>query len=286
MSVADEVRDPWTYVVSGLAGGLAWAMVTGPFAPVAGPLVAGAVFATKVLTGAFTRRGQRRRQRRTPQERRLPVLTRTQEAAWLGRAEQALHAFEDIAASARSGPIAEHVRTFGAEVAESLGSLQRLAGQASAIRTAMSRLDPKRLLWERDRLLRSAQPGEDPRVLAERERSLNAVQAQLDTFGRLDGTLAMLLARLESGTLGIEGLVARLAEVVALAETTTAMGDGVSQVDELAQELEGLRAGLVEAESVSTRAMQGLAPLPSLGAGSVPTEQQRRSPMRRRAGGE
>ena len=284
MAVTDEIRDPWSYVVGGLAGGFAFAV--GIFPPTA-IAIGAAVFGAKVLTGVFTRSGQRRqRARRTPQERRLPVLTRTQEAAWLGRAEQALDSFEDIAHSARSGPIADHVRTFGSEVAESLASLERLAGQASAIRTAMSRLDPKQLAWERDRLLGAAQAGEDPRVLAERERSLNAVQSQLDAYGRLDRTLDMLIARLESGTLGIEGLVARLAEVVALAETTTAAADGVSQVDELAQELEGLRAGLIEAESVSTRAMQGLAPLPAPGPGSVPTAEPRRSPMRRRAGGE
>ena len=279
MAVQDEVRDPWTYVVGALAGGAA--LATGVFLPPVALGIGLAVAATKVLTGAFFKSEKRRAM---VKDRRLPVLTRTPEAAWLARAGKAQQVFDDIADSAHDGPIAERVQTFGDETAGSLYALQRLAGQASAIRSAMARLDPKIIAWERDRILNSSRPGEDPMVLAERERSLNAVQTQLDTYARLEGTLRMLLARLESGTLAIEGLVARLAEVVALAETTSVATDGVTQVEELAHELEGLRAGLVEAESVSTRAMQGLAPLPSPAPDTVPTTDTTR--VRRRAGGE
>lgn len=252
MAVRDEVRDPWTYVVSGLAGGLTWAVAGAAGGPL-GIAVGAAVFATKVLTGAFTRRGRRRSERR---ERRLPVLTRTPEAGWLDRAQRAQETFDEIAGTAREGPIAERVRDFGDQTAESLLALERLAGQASAIRSAMARLDLKQLAWERDRLAGAAE--DDPGLAAERARALAAVQSQLDAHGRLDGTLRMLLARLEAGTLGIEGLVARLAEVVAMAETSSAVAGELGRVDELAHELEGLRAGLAEAESVSARAMQGL----------------------------
>jgi hypothetical protein len=281
MTVKDELRDPWSYVVAGLTGGLAGAVMTtlAPFAPVALG-VGAAVFGVKVLSGAFFRSGPRRPRFR---DRRLPVLTRTTEAAWLARAEQAQVAFDSIADTAHDGPIAERVRSFGDQTAESLASLQRIAGQASAIRTAMVRLDPKRLEWERDRILGLREQSDDATLLAERQRSLEAVQSQLDSYERLRGTLAMLLARLESGTLGIEGLVARLAEVVALSETTTTGADGTTQVDELARELEGLRAGLVETEAVSTRAMQGLAPLPSPAPGSVPQDAPQER-VRRRAG--
>lgn len=282
MGVRDEVKDPWTYVVSGLGGGFAWAILA-PVTAAAPPLgvaVGAAVFAAKVLTGAFTRSGRRRAAQR---DRRLPVLTRTSEAAWLGRAKEAQETFEEIAASAREGPIADEVRSFGEQTHESLLALERLAGQASTVRTAMARLDVKRLAWERDRLVDGARPGEDPRLVAERGRALAAVESQLDAHRRLNATLEMLLARLQSGTLGIEGLVARLAEVVALAETSTVTGEGHTQVDELAHELEGLRAGLAEAESVSTRAMEGLPPLSSQAPGSVAPDD---TPARRRAGGE
>jgi hypothetical protein len=277
MSVKDELNDPWSYVVGGLAGGMAFAV--GIFPPAAVGIGA-AVLATKVLAGVFSRPGRTRAARR--KERRLPVITRTQEAAWLARAESAEESFHEVAASAQDGPVAERVRQFGVQVEDALGALQRLAGQCSAVRLAMSRIDPRRLQFERERLTRDATSGVDPAVLAERRRSLASVQTQLDTYQRLAIAITTLLARLESGTLGIEGLVARLAEVVALSETTGTSAD-FSQVDELAQELEGLRAGLVETEGVTRRAMEGLPPMPDAvpgaGTGTVPTTE----PVRRRA---
>jgi hypothetical protein len=268
VSLGDEVRDPWSYVLGGLAGGMTWAVLTGVAVAAPAALAVGAaVFGAKVVAGAFTDRGQARQRRR--RERRLPVLSRTDEAAWLARAEQAQRAFADIARSAPEGPVAERVRAFGAETDQSLASLDRLAGQASAVRVALGRIDPRRLVAERDRL--AAAPSPDPAVAAERARSAAAVQSQLDAYQRLLLALTTVLARLESGALGLEGLVARLAEVVALTETSATASDGLSQVDDLATELEGLRAGLVEAEGVSTRAIQGLAPLPAAGPGADPT---------------
>lgn len=264
MSISDEVRDPWSYVVGGLAGGMAFAV--GIFPPAAAAIGA-AVLGVKVFTGAFTNRGQRRAARR--REKRLPVITRTPEAAWLNRAEEAVDQFHDIAQSTTDGPIADQVRTFGMQTDESIATLQRLAGQASAVRLAIARIDPRRLQFERDRLTQEHGGIRDQGVRAERERSLKAVQTQLETYQRLAVTLTTLLAKLEAGALGIEGLVARLAEVVALA-TSTGLTGGETQVDALAEELEGLRAGLVETEGVTTRAMQGLAPLPEAAPGSVP----------------
>lgn len=265
MSLGDEIRDPWSYVVGGLAGGMAFAV--GIFPPAAIGIGA-AVLGAKLVTGAFTSSGRKRAAKR--RERRLPVITRTHEAAWLHRAEEAVDQFHDIAMSAADGPIAERVRQFGEQVDDSIGTLQRLAGQASAVRIAISRIDPRRLQMERERLEHAQSMGGDAGVLAERSRSLESVRNQLETYQRLAVTLTTLLARLESGALGIEGLVARLSEVVALATTSGVSAGGASQVEELAQELEGLRAGLVETEGVTSRAMEGLPPLPEAAPGSVP----------------
>jgi hypothetical protein len=275
MTIRDEARDPWSYVLGGFAGGMAWALGAGPV----GIAIGGAVLATKLIAGALAGDTPKQRRKRR-KERRLPVVARTDEAAWLERAERAQETFDDIARSAREGPIAERVTSFGAETDESLASLQRLAGQASAVRLALARLDLRRLHGERDRLLAAQEAGGDPAVLAERARSLRSVESQLEAFSRLSSALTTLLARLEAGALGLEGLVARLAEVVALTETSGVVSDGASQVDELANELEGLRAGLVEAESVSSRAIEGLAPLPAPAPGSVPTTESTAAPRR------
>ena len=71
---------------------------------------------------------------------------------------------------------------------------------------------------------------------------------------RLQQSLITLLARLESGTLGLERLVAQLAEILALSETATSPVEGAKQLEALADELEGLRAGLAETEQLSRRA--------------------------------
>jgi hypothetical protein len=267
MSVRDEAKDPWSYVVAamtGIAGGVALAL--GPATVAAGAavgaLVGATVLATKVLGGAFVRE--------QIAERRLRVIDRTPEAAWVERAEAAQRSFAELCASAPPGPIAERITTFGAETDASLASLQRLAGQASAVRTALARIDAQRLAAEHDRLTTALHQDADPAVRTEHERAFASVQGQLDAYQRLAGALTMLLARLESGTIGLEGLVARLAEVVALAETSGAATERLSEVDSLAEELEGLRAGLVEAEGVTNRAIEGLAPLPGAVPGSVP----------------
>lgn len=270
MSVADEARDPWSYVLSAFAGGMTWALVGGPV----GVGVGAAVLATKLLAGAFVRPAGPARVR----ERRLRVAEHSDEAGWLARAERACATFREVAASAGEGPVRERVETFGAQTTASVDALERLAGQASAIRQALARLDPKRLFAERERLQGEQQAGGDPAVLAERGRSLAAVDAQLDAYRRMSSALATLVARLESGTLGLEGLVARLAEVVALAETATSASDGLDRVDELANELDGLRAGLVETEGVTTRAMEGLPALPGAAPGTVPATNTERRP--------
>lgn len=278
MSLSDEVRDPWSYVIGGLAGGMAFAV--GIFPPAAAAIGA-AVLGAKVLTGAFSKPGRARAGRR--KERRLPVITRTPEAAWLNRAEQAVYQFHDIAASAADGPVADSVQAFEIQTDEAIASLQRLAGQASAVRLAIARIDPRRLQFERDRLMHEHDRIVDVGVRAERERSLSSVQAQLETYQRLAVTLTTLLARLESGALAIEGLVARLAEVCALADSLGDAAAGGTQLEEMANELEGLRAGLVETEGVTTRTMQGLAPLPEAAPGSLPGTQAPEPGVRRRA---
>jgi hypothetical protein len=54
--------------------------------------------------------------------------------------------------------------------------------------------------------------------------------------------------------LGLESLVARLVEVLAMMRTQSPI-EGAGQVDALGEELEGLRSGLAETEEVSRRAL-------------------------------
>jgi len=95
----------------------------------------------------------------------------------------------------------------------------------------------------------------------ERERARKAVADQLDVARRLAEARETLLARLQSAVLGLEGLVARMAELLALHATTEGASLTAARVVELTNDLEGMRAGLAEAEQVSRAA---LAPAPPI----------------------
>jgi hypothetical protein len=245
---SDEIREPWGVLVSSILGGVAWASSGNVLAGVG---VGAAVLAVKVGT-ALVSRGQ---SVRMESGRQLPVDFRSTEGQWLQRAEQAVDAFDEIARSIPAGPVAERLGPFAAETHASFGSLRRLAGQAGLVRSSTARVNRDALAREHSRLLEAVNSAEGGRLRVERTRSLTSVQSQLETYHRLEEAYESLLARLESGTIGLEGLVARLTEVVALTETASSTFDDASVVDALSAELEGLRAGLVEAEGISAEAL-------------------------------
>ena len=81
-----------------------------------------------------------------------------------------------------------------------------------------------------------------------------SVVAGLPATARLESTRLELHSRIEGSVLGLEGLVARLAEIVALSES----GADVASVDELAFELDTLRTALVETEELGRRSVHAL----------------------------
>jgi exonuclease VII small subunit len=99
---------------------------------------------------------------------------------------------------------------------------------------------------------RDTEPDLDVRT--ELTRSLESVREQIDIARRLDRSLTQIVARIESGALGLERLVAQLAEILALSEAGEP-DRGAAGLDQLADELEGLRAGLAETEQLSRRAL-------------------------------
>ena len=239
----DEVRDPWALLVAGIAAGSA-AAVGIPAAAAVG--VGAAVLGIKAVAGVLSGR------ERPTSERNLPVRGGSAEERFLKRAERAVRTFERLAASVRSGPVAARTTHIGQEAASTLAALRRLAGQASAVAIALRHIDSNALRSEQDRLGAELRSARDPEVREAREQALGAVRDQLDVHARLSQALRSLLARLESGTIELEALGARLAEIVALAETSASTPQ-LGRVEELGAELEGLRAGLVEAEDISRR---------------------------------
>ena len=259
MRLWDELRDPWGWLVAATGGGLAWAIAGNePIAIPAAVGVAAIALAVKSVTGALV--GSKERD----DDDLLPVRRGSPEESWLRRAEQATRSLRDIVSSARPGPVADRLDAVARESADTIDDLRRLAGQASAVTAAMWRVDVPLLQRELKQLHSSRNNAATPQIQLEIDRSILAMQGQLDVHQRMYDAASALLARMQSGTVGLESLVARIAELVAMADASADAVTGVAQLDELASDLEALRLGLAETEELSRRALGAQAHAPEL----------------------
>lgn len=248
-----ELLDPWGGVVAGVAGGLAWAVV--PLGAVALPIglgVAAVVYGVKVGAGLLTSRDEPAPAPDPPR----PPRPGSVAEQWLRRAGQADRSLADLAASPGSPEVRGQLAPVRDGAAEALGTVHRLAGQVAAVEDAADRIQPGRLAVERDRLAEGLLAAPSERVRAERQRSLDSVTEQLAVAARLAEARDALLARMQATTLGLEGLVARTAEVLAMS-VSGGVDLSADRLAGLSDDLDGLRAGLAEADAVSRRVLGG-----------------------------
>jgi len=249
-----QLSEPWGLVVAGVSGGMAWAVAASSLGPAAiglGAAVGAAVLGVKAVSGALLDRGAEPPPRR-PRRASTGV-------GFSARAERAVHALEDMADGSAPGPLSRQLTTAVSEARDTLAGLDRLGGQAAAVRQALERADTGSLDAELERLQRLLRSASDPAV-ADLRRSEAAVRDRIAVRDRLTQAGIVLYARMESVTLGLESLVARVAEVLALSTTTGGSDDPSGEVAELALELEGLRVGLAETEQVSRGALDQAPP--------------------------
>lgn len=259
MSLSEELRDPWGLLVAGVSGGMAWALLgSAAVALPVGLAVGAGILGVKAVSGVLLNRDDDRAPAARPVERPAPG---TPADGWLRRAEGAVRALDDLADSAGTGVLATSVRGAVQQARDTLTALGRLGAQVSAVEKALSRVDDPGLDREAVRLAEQLRRPGPPGVHQEVTRSAAALADRIAVRNRLRDARDTVLARMQAVTLGLEGLVARLAEVLALAETTGGFEDTIGQVGELAGELEGLRFGLTETEAVSRGALAA-APLP------------------------
>ena len=254
MGLSEELRDPWGLVIAGVAGGLAWALA----APVAAAVgVGAAVYGAKAVVGMAMNRGESK-QTALPE---LPRPPRGSAAAfWLSRAEAAVRSLREMAGTSTPGITGDSVRTAAEEASQTLVEMSQVAGQVTAIERALARVDDSGLDAEAARLQASLDATRSAEVRAEVVRAEAAVRDRIDVRNRLLTARDTLLARMQAVALGLEGLGARLAEVLALGSTAGDVDPSAAQIDELTLELEGLRAGLVETEALSRKALEAAPP--------------------------
>jgi hypothetical protein len=244
MRFARELAEPWGLLFATTSAGVAWAVQL----PVAAALGVGlAVLAARAGVAVATREPEPERR----EARVLDVTPGSAEAGWLQRAEHAADGFGSLSASLDAGPLAHRVADMEPVIRETLSTLRRLAGRASATGKALSRVDLDAVARERRRLtaeLRSARE----EVRGDLEQALSAVQAQADVHARLSGARDKLLAQLQSGALGLDSLVARVAELTAAA---TDVAVDTSAVRELSDQLEGIRQGVLETDQATRKSL-------------------------------
>ena len=244
MRFVRELGDMWGLLLAATSAGVAWAVQLPPLAAVG---VGAAVLVARA--GVAIASGEKRPE--PPQAKVLDVARGSVEESWLRRAESAADGFASLGDSLDPGPLADRVAEMKPSVRETLETLRRLAGRASATGNALSRVDAQAVATERRRLEHAlATAGDD--VREDLEQSLASVQAQADVHERLSGARKKLLAQLQSGALGLDSLVARVAELTA---ATSDLAVDTGTILELSDQLEGIRRGVVETEQATRRSL-------------------------------
>jgi hypothetical protein len=241
----DELRDPWGPLVAGVVGGLSWAVGTPVLAAVG---VGAAVYGVKTALGAFMGDDQADDRGPAPQ-RPAPGSTA---ALWLRRAEVAVGSLDDMARSHGSTP-ADLATTRAAEEADDvLASMRRLGGHVVSVGQALYRADAPGLDEESARLHAVAASSPDD---SSAQRSARAVADRVAVRDRLRRAQADLEGRLQSSALGLEGLVARVAELRAGSASLGEVDGSDASLSALTTEIEGLRQGLADVDDVARRAL-------------------------------
>lgn len=260
MSLREHLSEPWGIVTAALLGGLGGA-VTAAIAPAAvlglpvGVGIAGVVYGVKVGVALLTEHPSGPGRRIDAQ---LPEPARGSAAErWLRRAEKAVETLRRQTRSPAEATLREQIADVDDQAVAILADLRRLAGQVTLIDRTAAQIDTRRLRQEYTGIERSLHGLPAGPLRAERERALRAVADQIDVASRLAGAGETLLARAQSAVLGLEGLVARMAELLALHATADSASLTATRVAELTGDLEGVRAGLAEAEEVSRSTLAG-----------------------------
>ncbi|MER7860457.1 hypothetical protein ABTX61_15250 [Amycolatopsis japonica] len=245
MRFVRELAEPWGLLLAATSAGAAWAVQLPTLAALG---VGVTVLAARAGVAAATRP----KPLPEPEELPLPdVEPGSPEAGWVRRAEAAADGFRSISASLDTGPLADRVAAMEPVVRETVDTLRRLAARTSATGKALARVDLGAVSAEKARLRKELKTADDD-IRGDLTQSLESVQAQEDVHTRLSSAQRKLVAQLRSGALGLDGLVARAAELSAatgdaLLDTTT--------IGELSEQLEGIRRGVVETEEATRRSL-------------------------------
>lgn len=232
------MADPWGLLLGATAGGAAWA-VDVPI--VAAGFVGVVVWVSKAGLSLFQKG-----------EPRAEIVHHE----WLSRAQKAAERFTTMIRNLPSGPVEERLGQLEDHITDAVATIERLAQQAVVVEQAIGEFDVSRLQTQESALVESRRTAKTE-VAEELDKSIASVRAQLVVYDRLTAARERLNARLESGTLGLESLGAQVIELSTLSIADPTAAGSAATLDQLSEQLEGLRKGLVETEEITRKALGG-----------------------------
>lgn len=253
MTARDELRDPWGWLVAAVSGGIGWAALAAPLGPLAIPVGVGigaAVLGTKVALGS---RSDSERPRREVSAKLPNPPKGSVQATLLARAESAQRRIETLAETPGDDAwLQDKVGRVDDEVRDVVDKrLADLAGRVTVVDASLMSARPQILREEFARMTAAAASETDPGLQAERQRAADAMKNQIDSIDRLIRLRETLLTRMQTAVVGLEGLGARMGELVALGDDPVAHDRSSEVLGELTDELDNVRSGLAEAEAIS-----------------------------------
>jgi len=257
VSVRAELRDPWGWLVAGVSGGVGWAVVAASSASAALPVgiaIGAAVLGTKVVLGSLSGSTEPAAPDYADRDRpdTLPLPPPGSPAArLLVRGDAAVTRIASLTQAPGDPWLRDQVSDVGDESSQALTALREVGGRVTLVDQSLEGSDLRRLDAETARLTGSAAAATDDRLRAETQRALTAVAQQREVAVRLSTLRDTLLARMETAVLGLEGLAARMGEVVALGATAIEHDRAAELVGSLTGELDSLRSGLDDARRLA-----------------------------------
>ncbi len=250
MSLGDEAKDPWGWVLAGISGGLTWAVLpASPVAVVAGVGVGAVVFATKVAFGGLLNRRPAVERARGDS---LPAPPGGSPAdQYLRRAAAAKARMSQIAERPGDQWLRAEVGRMDDGADDVLHSLRDLAGRVTLADQVIAAGNGQALAADRATIAALLERQHDPALAEERRRALAAVDQQLAALTRLAGVRDQLLARMQTTAVGLETLATRMGEVVTLGSAAYEHDRASDLLASAGDDLEALRTGLAEAQQLA-----------------------------------
>jgi hypothetical protein len=254
MSVGAELRDPWGWLLAGVSGGVGWAVLAGvlagPAAVLAGVGIGAAVLATKVVAGSARGRDDRAAEAQRPRDRLPEAPHGTIQAELQARSRAAILRMEDLADRPADQWIAGEAQQVLAESRPVAASIQEMAGRVTLLDSSIVAARPEALAREIQVLQDRMRLTSDDDVLREQQRALRALDSQADSVDRLLRRRDALLAQMQTAAVGLEGLAARIGELVALGPASQDTAEASRIVADLTTSLDAVRAGVDEARTI------------------------------------